>query len=435
MGGLTRVLAGLLRPSARLVSAERRAWVEALWAEAGQVPAGRARLAWRAGGLLLIAREALSARRAAKVLVFAAAAVWIAHVAWPGPAGNPGTAVNRLHVVTLVPMLAGLPLLVRWLFGPAAPGWMARVLRFGAYAAVLVLTLAKAGVELVRDNPAALLRLSSDASVPVKTGMIYTWLTASVSLLVVGLYVAAILVATARRPRVAPATLAMGTGAGIVLGAVMYAVAPLGLAGHSTDPWLHGFPIGLVVLLAWVLLFGGPALAGVVAARCYRAPGSPEQVHKAKGRQAVVAGFLAAAVGALMVAVLGSATIALMSRAGWVLHWLYPGQHLTAAASYAHELAASVRVDNYCMILLVFPIIGLLMGLLAGGGLAAPAPLSGPPGAGPPPGGGGPPGQPAPDPPGGIRLAVTTADGLVVGLPGSAEDSPHGAEPALPRAG
>jgi len=432
VAGLTRALAGWLRHSARLVPAERRAWVEALWAEAGQAPAGLTRLAWRAGGLRLIAREALPARRAAKALVFVAAAVWVVHAAWPGPAGNPATALNRLNVVTLLPVLAGLPLLARWLFGPAAPGRMARVLRFGAYAAVLTLTLAKAVVEQVRDNPAALPRLSSDASVPVKDGMIYAWLVESVFLLVIGLYVAAILAATARRPRVAPATLAAGTGTGIALGAVMYTVAPLGLASHATDPWLHGFPIALVVLLAWVLLFGGPALAGVAAARCYRGPGSPEQLQKARIRQAAAAGFLATAVGALMVAVLGSATIALMSRAGWVLHWLYPGQHLPAAVAYANQLAASVRADNYGMILLVFPVIGLLMGL-AGGGLAFPAPLSDPPsgGGGPPR----PPGDPAPDPPGGIRLAAVGADGRLVRRPSFAGDSPYDAEPALPRAG
>jgi hypothetical protein len=340
--------------------------------------------------------------------------------------------VNRLNVVTLLPVLAGLPVLVRWLFGPAAPGWMARVLRFGLYTAVLVLTLAKAGVEQVRDNPAMVLRLNSDASVPVKTGMIYTWLVESLFLLVVGGYVAAILAATARRPRVAPATLAVGTGAGIVLGAVMYAVDPIGLTRHATDTWLHGFPIGLLVLLAWVLLFGGPVLGGVVAARCYRGPGNPEQVQKAKIRQAAVAGFLATVVGALVVTVLGTATIALMPRAGWALHWLYPGHHLPAAVAYANELTASVRADGYGLILLAFPVIGLIMGL-AGGGIAAPAPLSGPP-----PGGGGPPrppGHPAPEPPGGIRLAAAETDTRPVRLPGLAEDSLYTAEPALPRAG
>jgi hypothetical protein len=190
----------------------------------------------------------------------------------------------------------------------------------------------------------------------------------------------------------------------------MYAVFPLGLAGHATDPWLHGFPVGVVVLLAWVALFGGPALAGAAAARCYRGPGSPEQVTKAKHRQAVAAGFLATAVGALMVAVLGTATVALMPRAGWVLHWLYPGQHLNAAVAYSRELAASVRA-RYGLILLAFPVIGLIMGL-AGGGLAAPAAPPGPPPGGGPPG---PPGHPAPDPPGGIRLAAVGSGGVAGG--------------------
>jgi Na+/proline symporter len=90
---------------------------------------------------------------------------------------------------------------------------------------------------------------------------------------------------------------------------------PAAFAVTSEGAWLHGLPIDLVVLLAWVLLLGGPVLAGAIAARCYRGPGSPEQVQKAKIRQAVAAGFLATAAGALMVTVLGTVTIALMPRA------------------------------------------------------------------------------------------------------------------------
>jgi hypothetical protein len=290
----------------------------------------------------------------------------------------------------------------------AAPGWMARVLRFGAYAAVLVLTLAKASVEQVRDNPAALPRLSSDASVPVTTGMIYTWLVESLFLLVVGVYVTAILAATARRPRVAPATLAAGAGAGIALGAVMYAVAPLGLASLATDPWLHGLPIGMVVLLVWVLLFGGPMLAGVVAARCYRGPGSREQVYKARIRQAVAAGFLATAVGAVMVTVLGTVTIALevartsdryvavlflgvvtmlfllAALAGLAGAWLLPGAGDPEKARLARGvqglLAGSVAgavcgllLTNFFVVAVVMMIIGPVVGAAGGtvGGFAA----------------------------------------------------------------
>jgi len=159
----------------------------------------------------------------------------------------------------------------------------------------------------------------------------------------------------------------------------MYAVAPLGLASHATNPWVHGFPIGLAVLLAWVLLFGAPALAAVVAVRCYHGPGSPEHAFKARIRLAVTAGFLTTAIGALVVSVLGTATIALMPRAGWVLHWLYPGQHLSPALAYSYELTASVRTDGYGLILLFFPVVGLVVGLVAAG-LAVGAP---PPGAPP----------------------------------------------------
>ena len=359
----------------RLVPDGRRDWAEALWAEADQAPPGLARLAWRAGGVRFIVREARVVRLAARALVFAAAAAWIVHVAWPGPAANPATAVNRLNVVTLLPVLAGLPVLARWLFGPAAPGLPGRALRYGAYASVLVLTLAKASVEPVADNPAATPLLGSDASTPVKDGMIFTWLTESLFLLLVAVYVTAILVLTARRTRVTPATLVIGTGAGLMLGAVLYAIFPLGFAKQSTNPRLSGYVTGLLVGLAWVLLFAGPALASAVAARRYRGPDSQERVGNLRIRQAAAAGFLATAIGALTVTALGTATVALLPRAAWLRYGLYPGQHPSAAAAYYRELTASVSIGNYGLMLLFFPVIGLLIGLWAGAapdrGLAA----------------------------------------------------------------
>jgi hypothetical protein len=386
----------LSRAAARLAPAERRDWAEALWAEAEEVPPGLARLAWRAGGMRLIAREAMVMRRAGRSLVFAATAAWVAWAAWPGPAGNVATAVARVDVVTVLLVLAGLPLLVRWLLGPAAAGPMARVLRAATYAAVLVLTVAKASVEQVLAAHGYLQPLA------------YTWLVESIFLLIVVGYVAGILVLTARRPRVAPATLAIGTGAGIVLGVVMCAVAPLGLTNDATEPWLAGSAIDPVVALAWILLLGGPIVAGGMAGWRYRGPGNPEQVVKARVWQGVAAGFLATGVGALIVAVLGTATVALMPRAGWLLRWLYPGQHLLAAVAYHRELAASMNASGYAtlgygMILLTFPIIGLILGVL--GSSWANNVTSGDPGS--PPGGGGPPGlEPAPDPPGGGQASL-----------------------------
>ena len=52
---------------------------------------------------------------------------------------------------------------------------------------------------------------------------------------------------------------------------VMFAVAPFELNNHATDPWLLGSTADPLVALAWILLFGGPTAAAVLAAR----PGSP----------------------------------------------------------------------------------------------------------------------------------------------------------------
>jgi len=293
-------------------------------------------------------------------------------------------------VVTVLPVLAGLPLLVRRRLGPAALSRLARVLRVGVYAAVLVLTVAKASIEQVAYNPAVVPRLTnSDASVPALDGMIFTWLAASVFLLVVAVYVAVILAMTARRSRVAPVTLAVGTGAGLALGTVMYALMPLGLAWSATSTWLPGSAADPVVLLAWALLLGAPVVAGSVAARYYREPANPEQVAKARVRQRVAAAFLTTGIGALMVTVLGTGTVALMPRAGWLLRWLYPGQHLLAAVAANRELTASLNADNYGTILLVFPVIGLVLGLAAGYLAEQP---------GPPPDGEGGPAAPGPEP-------------------------------------
>ena len=63
------------RAAARLVPAERRDWAEALWAEADEVPAGWERLAWRAGGVRLIARQARLGRGADRARTAARAAL------------------------------------------------------------------------------------------------------------------------------------------------------------------------------------------------------------------------------------------------------------------------------------------------------------------------------------------------------------------------
>ncbi len=412
--GTGRLVAGRL-PAARLVAGGRRDWAEAVWAEAHEVPPGFPRLAWRAGAVWLIVREALTYRTGRAVL-FVAAATVAAWAAWPdSSAGH--AAADQFGVVATVLLLAGLPLLTRRFFGPVGDSRAARFLRVGGYAAILALmpaidiiapfpfTVPQRGPELpvfyASGNPSSDLPGTSSGGPP--------WQGEIPLVLFTACYVVVILWVTSRRSRVAPATLAAGTGVGIVFGLVMYSVAPLGLSQHATNPWLPGSQIDPLVVLAWILLFGGPAAAALLAARrCCRKPGRSVKLALARINQGIVAGVLANLVGALFVTILGTGTIALTIKVAWPRPWVYHAQHLSAAAAYRHEFAASQNTGMYAVMCVVFPLIGLLMGALGVGSFMPVPRQSGPqPGTG---GGGGPGPEPTPDPPDGGRRAEAEAD-------------------------
>jgi len=423
------------RAGARLLPPGRRDWAEAVWAEAGEAPAGWPRLAWRAGGVRVIAREARMVRWIGSRVVFAAATGVAAWSAWPGSAIS-HAATARADIIVLVVLLAGLPLLSRWLLGP--PGnRTARRLRAGCYAAILAIMPA---IAVTRLFLGAVPRGGHD----LHTFHVFQGLgvpgtaTAGPPLKVVALLViaacglAVILALTARRAPVAPATLAIGAGAGPVLGAVMYAVDPLGVNKYVTAPWLRGtmtdtIPAGraqYLVALAWIVLFGAPLAAGLLAAwRCH-VPDDPGQAAAARAWQGVAAGLVSNSVGALFVTVLGTGTTALLVRSAWARDVLYHGQHLTASAVYGRELFASQNAPRYGLICLAFPVIGALMGL-AGAGVASGLTSPRPDGGRPP----GPPGpEPLPDQPGGRRLADAGAgqDGLPGRYDGEGGQGPPG---------
>ena len=134
------------RGAVRLLPAARRDWAEAIWAEAHDVPAGWPRLAWRAGGVLLIVKEGQMARRIGFLLLGAMAVGAAAWEAWPGPSLSHGAADQGDVIITLA-LLVGLPLLTRWLLGPP-DNRAARRLRAGFYAAILVIMPAKAVAEM-----------------------------------------------------------------------------------------------------------------------------------------------------------------------------------------------------------------------------------------------------------------------------------------------
>jgi hypothetical protein len=361
----------------RLVPAARRDWAEAVWAEAHDVPAGWPRLAWRAGGVLLIAKEGQMARRIGILLLGALAAAAAAWAAWPEssvPLSH--GAANLGDVIITLALLAGLP----------PDSRAARWLRAGFYAAILAIMPAKAVTDMfVGAVPrGGLERHTYDLSnsngglpVPGTVSGGPDWGGEIFILFITACYLAVILALTARRSKVAPATLAISARAGLVLGLVMYAVDPLGGQKIATNPWLHGSATDPLVALAWVLLLSAPLVAGALAAQRCHVPDHPAQAGTARAWQGVAAGLVSNGVGALTVTVLGTSTTALMLKSAWVRSWLYHGQHLTASALYGRELWASGNVQFYVVICVIFPIIGLIAGLAGSGFANTPRPQPG----------------------------------------------------------
>jgi hypothetical protein len=421
MNWTSRIAVTAGRGAMRLVPADRRDWAEAVWAEAHEVPAGWPRLAWRAGGVLLIAKEGQMVRRIGMLLLGAAAAGAAAWAAWPESSVrlSHGAADQGDVIITLL-LLAGLPLLTRWAFGPP-DSRAARWLRAGSYAAILAIMPAKAVTDMfVGAVPrGGLDRHTYDLSnsngglpVPGTVSGGPDWGGEIFILFITACFVAVILALTARRAKVAPATLAISARAGLVLGLVMYAVDPLGGAKTATNPWLYGSETDPIVVLAWVLLFSAPLVAGALAAKRCHVPDDPAQSSTARAWQGVTAGLVSNGVGALTVTVLGISTTALMLKSAWVRGWLYHGQHLTASALYGRELSASGNVAFYVVICVIFPIIGLIAGLAGSGYANTPRPLPDSGGPGGPPGPGGP--EPLPAPPDGGQLADADAGELTV---------------------
>jgi hypothetical protein len=407
MGELARVMAAVRSFAVWLMPAGRRDWAEAVWAEAHQVPPGLARLAWRAGGVWVLAREALLPRRLGRAVLFAAAAAVAAWAAWPQP-GVGHAAVSRFHVIATVLLLAGLPLLARRFFGPASPGRAGRSLRVFCCAAMLALLPALAIVEafanLIPAQPAYRYVFCTAqgwsngtlcGAAPGRSTGGPPWAGEIVLMLLTIGYVGVILFLTSRRSQVTPSTLAIGAGTGLLFGVVMFAVAPLGLNKDATDPWLPGSQVDPLVALAWVLLFGGPAVAAVAAARRCRRPDGTKPSYAVRIGQGIAAGVLANGTAALFTVALGTGTIALMLKSPWLLHWLNHTQQLTAIAAYRYEIYAGTGAFAYVVMLISFPVIGLIMSAMAAG-IANPAPRQPGPQPGGGSGGGG--GGPAPDP-------------------------------------
>jgi len=320
MKTLTQVMTATLGGLSTVMAPDRREWTEALLAEAAEIPAGWQRLSWLTGGMRLTIREAARARRPWYPAAFAAMAVGVAWSVWSGPPGDPAIAINRADVLAIVVILAGLAWASRRTRGPVAAAWRMRLVRTGGYTAVLALVLVKSTVERVAYAP------PNNVDGPA-----VTWAGEVVFLAVMAGYAAVILMFTARRSPALPATLTIGTAAGLVLGVAAYLLGPLGFPLRFTGTWparLYDVAIGLGVLLA----LGAPVGAGLAAAR--RSAGSLPAGYRF--RQGAMAGLWSGTMAALVVAVLSTATIALLPYDGGLQHW--------AIAHIGHWIPAAGQV-------------------------------------------------------------------------------------------
>ena len=401
--------------AARMLPAERREWAEAIWAEADEIPSVLERVRWYVGGTWLLAKEPSMGRRIGRCFVFAALIAVMASAASESTTAGVNTLVVRALPIATVAVMILLSLVARSRLGAVADSLIARSLRVSMYLAMTLLIVAVTGLVRLTGAESALARLGLHSQ--LSAGKIVAW---SLVELLLAAYIATVLSITAQRSRVAPTTLLIGTAVGIVLGATMYAIMPLGVWRYTTAPWLRGTAGDPVVVLAWMLLLIGPCVAGLAAGRCYSRPASQVAGGNGKIRQAIAAGALMTIVASLIVCVLGLLTLAESAHTAWLAHLMLGGHHLSAAAAAhrAYVLSRNFAV-GYALIWLFFPLLGLGFSALAAN-IAWGSPASEQHGNGPGGGGGNeegpePPPSPAGEPEAGEAIGVAVE--LVGALP------------------
>jgi hypothetical protein len=329
-------------------------------------------------------------------VAFAAAAAGLVRAGWPGAPGNPATLINRVDVIATVALLAGLPWAVRRRFGPAADSWLAWLVRAGGYAAIFALVAVKSGVARSEYTTVAHRHLLPG----VWTGEVFF-------LVLLTACVAGLLVVTARRSPAGPPALAVGIRTGVAAGLLLSALPPMGHPLHLQNVYLAwGYDAARV--LSMLAMMGATLAAGMAAARRTSGRGSRLPVADARARQGFAAGLCAGTAAALLAALLGLCTIALLpqeaNRLAWTRpyrytipaspQWTHPYRTALPDGVYQFEVGASDSAGGFLSVLVLYPLFGA--GLGAWGGLYAAGGSRRRPGGG---GGGGEGPDPVPPPP------------------------------------
>jgi hypothetical protein len=374
MDRFSRLLAVLLGRAAGLLPGRRREWAEAALAESGEVPAGARRAAWLGGGLWLVAREILTS--GLRMIAFAAGVAAFVWFSWPGPSSNSALTLNRTWMAGTLLILAVLPLVIRRQFGPVRDGWVARTVRVGGYALILVMIAAKA----VKDRDGS--ELGQYFAMIDKL-----WTMQVMLFVVIAAYVAGLLLLTSQGVRLTRWGLPAVVALAVVTAGVLFWVDPFGASIDPTNAALKWWGLAALVL---------PVVAGVLVTRL--AGRDPQATTVTASGQGMLAACGAIAAAALILAFLTSVTIALLphrvplaqepftqgacptcSRDGTVVP-------VALRAEYKHEISVGQAGQTLFAFLLFAPIIGIVLGGVAATAASAGLPHPVPAGARPRPG-------------------------------------------------
>lgn len=287
-------------------------------------------------------------------LALAAAVAALVVVGWPGPAGDPATLISRVSVIGVAVMLAGLPRLIRRRFGPIASGWMPPLVRAAGCALVIALLVAKARAER--------LEFAAAAHRPSLEGL---WVGEVVFLAVITGYAAGLLAVTAQRTPARRSTLVIGGGGGALIGVAVYGLRPLADRLHIANGTLAAlYLVGKV--LAVPLVLGATVAASMAAARRASSRAGGLALRDVRARQGFAAGACVGFAAALVVSLLGIATIALLPHAAAGLQWTLPGQNAPPDSVYHFEVGITEAGAGFLLVLLIFPVVGAGLGAWAG---------------------------------------------------------------------
>lgn len=354
---MDRLLARLLLWAAAFLPADRRAWGEAVWAEADEVPAGRTRWRWLAGGLWMIVREVRMIRRIAYTAIGLATGAITVWLGWHPGSTNPAVPADRITMIISVLALCAMPWITRRRLGPVADNRAARTTRAGGFVAMYALLLVMTGLSRFAGSRFDHFQAfdQSNWEADMRSGAI---VSAVIIIALIAAYAYLILMITARWTPAAPPALTIGA----VIAVAMYALMPLGTLRH--------FGNGLLTAVGALAVITVPA-AGLLAAGVIAGRHTATHTQDARLRAGSMSGLYTGAIAALLLNILTITTMLLFPRQV-DLKWANPDPTVPHGTTFEVQMSVSDTALPYQIGLLLGPLAGLALGAI-GGNILTPA--------------------------------------------------------------